>query len=243
MNRPQIRRLSVASSVGGFLVLAAGLGHAQVPSKSADQTKTDSKINEPFKKPDANEYVKRFETESRENYARRHEIVAAMGLEPGMAVADLGAGTGLFTRLIAEKVGPKGKVYAVNIAQPFLDHIAADAARRGQKHVVTVLGNQELTNLPEASVDMVFLSDVYHHLEKPQKVLASIRRALRPGGKLVVVEFDRVVGKSSAFVVKHVRAGQAVFRKEIEDAGFAVIPTPNPPKLQENFFLRFEKRP
>jgi SAM-dependent methyltransferase len=89
----------------------------------------------------------------------------------------------------------------------------------------------------------VFLSDVYHHLERPEKVLASIRRALRPRGRLVVVEFDRVVGKSSAFVLKHVRAGQAVFRKEIEGAGFMLIPTPNAPKLKENFFLRFEKRP
>jgi SAM-dependent methyltransferase len=84
---------------------------------------------------------------------------------------------------------------------------------------------------------------VYHHLERPEKVLASIRRALRPRGRLVVVEFDRVEGKSSAFVLKHVRAGQAVFRKEIEEAGFTLIPTPNPPKLKENFFLRFEKRP
>ncbi len=90
---------------------------------------------------------------------------------------------------------------------------------------------------------MVFLSDVYHHLEKPDKALASIRRALRPGGRLVVVEFDRVEGRSKAFVLKHVRASQAVFRKEIEDAGFRAIPTPNPPKLKENFFLRFEKTP
>lgn len=244
MNRHRMRQRLIALLVAGVCVVqAAMVGRGQEPSKPDGKAKADPKINEPFHKPDPKEYVKRFETESRENYAHRHEIVAAMGLEPGMAVADLGAGTGLFTRLIAEKVGPTGKVYAVDIARPFLDHIAADAAKRGHNHVVTVLASQDSTNLPEASVDMVFLSDVYHHLEKPEKVLASIRRALRPGGKLVVVEFDRVAGKSSAFVVKHVRASQAVFRKEIEGAGFAVIPTPDPPKLRENFFLRFEKRP
>ena len=70
---------------------------------------------------------------------------------------------------------------------------------------------------------------MYHHLEKPEKTLASIHQALRPGGRLVVIEFDRVEGKSSAFVLKHVRASQAVFRKEIEAAGFSAIPTPNPP--------------
>jgi ubiquinone/menaquinone biosynthesis C-methylase UbiE len=235
--------LAVAAS---FVVAATTAGQTQTQTApSSKQTepgaKTDPKINEPFKKPNVKEYVKKFETEDRENFAHRHEIIAAMELEPGMAVADVGAGTGLFTRLFAEKVGPDGKVYAVDIARPFLDHIAADAKKRGQKQVVTVLGSQDSTNLPAESVDLVFLSDVYHHLEKPEKTLASIRRALKPGGRLVVIEFDKVEGRSSAFVLKHVRASQAVFRKEIEDAGFKVVPTPNPPKLKENFFLRFEK--
>lgn len=247
MNRHHARRASIALIVGpGLVAMAATVGRTQDhpdASPKSQAPRTDPKINEPFRKPDAKAYVKRFEDESRENYAHRHEIVAAIGLEPGMTVADLGAGTGLFTRLFADKVGPTGKVYAVDIAQPFLDHIRAESAKRGQKQVLTVLGSQDSTNLPPESVDLVFLSDVYHHLEKPQKTLASIRRALRPRGRLVVVEFDRVEGRSSAFVLKHVRAGQKVFRKEIEEAGFAVIPTPNPPKLKENFFLRFEKRP
>jgi ubiquinone/menaquinone biosynthesis C-methylase UbiE len=236
----------MALAVGAGLVLIATAGRTQTPStptKQDGKPRTDPKINEPFRKANVQEYVKKFETESRENYARRHEIVAALELRPGMAVADLGAGTGLFTRLIAEKVGPTGKVYAVDIARPFLEHIAADARERGQTQVVTVLCDQDSTKLPAESVDLVFLSDVYHHVEKPEKVLASIRRALRPGGRLVVVEFDRVEGRSSAFVLKHVRASQAVFRQEIEEAGFSAIPTPNAPRLKENFFLRFERRP
>ena len=136
---------------------------------------------------------------------------------------------GFFTRLFAEKVGPTGKVYAVDIAPQFLEHIAADAKKRRQDQVVTILGSQDSTNLPRESVDLVFMSDVYHHLEKPEKTLASIRQALRPGGRLVVIEFDRVEGKSSAFVLKHVRASQAVFRKEIEAAGFVGDPDAQPP--------------
>jgi ubiquinone/menaquinone biosynthesis C-methylase UbiE len=239
-----VRRLPIVLAVGaGVLIAAAAIGPTRGQTQSeTKKSRVDPKINAAFKKPDVKEYVNKFETESRENYAHRHEIVAALGLEPGMAVADIGAGTGLFTRLFAEKVGPKGKVYAVDIAEPFLKHIDADAKKRGHKHVVTILGSQDSTNLPAGSVDLVFLSDVYHHLEKPEKVLGSIHRALRPGGRLVVIEFDRVEGKSSAFVLKHVRASQAVFRKEIEDAGFAVVPTPERPKLKENFFLRFEKR-
>ena len=244
MLRPCITRVPIALALGaGLVILAATVGRTagQDAPATTTKSKTDPKINEPFRKPNAKDYVKKFETESRENFAHRQEIVDALELKPGMAVADVGAGTGLFTRLFADKVGPTGKVYAVDIAQAFLDHIAADAKKRGQRQVATVLASQDSTNLPAGSVDLVFLSDVYHHLEKPEKTLASIRRALRPGGRLVVVEFDRVEGRSSAFVLKHVRAGQAVFRKEIEDAGFTAIPTPNPPKLKENFFLRFEK--
>jgi ubiquinone/menaquinone biosynthesis C-methylase UbiE len=247
MNRNPIRRISIALALGaGLAATAATVGRGQTqeaPSKPAGKSKVDPKINDAFKKPDVKAYVERFETESRENYAHRHEIVAALGLRPGMSVADVGAGTGLFTRLVAEKVGPSGKVYAVDISKSFLDHIAADAKKRGQVQVVTVHCGQDSTNLPAESVDLVFLSDVYHHLEKPEKTLASIHKALRPGGRLVVIEFDRVEGHSSDFVLKHVRAGKDVFRKEIEGAGFALIPTPDPPKLKENFFLRFEKKP
>jgi ubiquinone/menaquinone biosynthesis C-methylase UbiE len=241
MQGSRIHRIGLASVVGASVVVLATSGGWTQTQTQTTPSRTDPKINDAFKKPDVKKYVKTFESEDRENYAHRHEIVAALNLVPGMAVADIGAGTGLFTRLFAEKVGPSGKVYAIDIAPQFLEHIAADAKKRKQDQVVTILGNQDSTNLPRESVDLVFLSDVYHHLEKPEKTLASIHQALRPGGRLVVIEFDRVEGKSSAFVLKHVRASQAVFRKEIESAGFVAIPTPNPPRLKENFFQRFEK--
>ncbi len=167
--------------------------------------------------------------------------MSALGLKPGMSVADVGAGTGLFTRLFADKVGTTGRVYAVDIAPRFLAHIAAEAKKRGQSPIVTVLGSQASTNLPRESVDLVFLCDVYHHLENPEKTLASIRQALKPEGRLVVIDFDRVEGRSADFVLKHVRASQDVFRKEIEAAGFWFEPVRKPPTFKENFFLRFEK--
>jgi len=80
-------------------------------------------INDPFKNPNVQEYIGTFEGESREIFAARKQLVAACKLKPGLAVADIGAGTGLFTRLFAREVGPTGKVYAVDIAANFLDHI------------------------------------------------------------------------------------------------------------------------
>jgi ubiquinone/menaquinone biosynthesis C-methylase UbiE len=244
MQRWSLYRIPVALAVSASLVILAatrGWSQTQSTATAPKSKKVDPKINEPFRRPNVKEYLKKFEAEDRENYARRHEIVAALELTPGMSVADIGAGTGFFTRLFAERVGPSGRVYAVDIAPQFLEHIAADARKRRQIQVATVLGSQESTNLPKESVDLVFLSDVYHHLERPETVLASIHRALRPDGRLVVIDFDRVEGKSSAFVLKHVRAGKDVFQKEIEAAGFTPIPTANPPRLKENFFLSFRK--
>jgi ubiquinone/menaquinone biosynthesis C-methylase UbiE len=219
-------------------VTAAPRAGGQTPPRAPG---LDPEINKPFEKPDVKDYVKRFEAETREVYARREAIVAALGLKPGMSVADLGAGTGAFTRPIAEKVGREGRVYAVDIAPAFLKHIADDAKRRGLTQVRTVRGTQDTTGLSENSVDLVFACDVYHHLERPERVLASVRQALRPGGRLVVIDFDKVKGKSSEFVLKHVRGDRATFAAEIRAAGFVPDPLPNPPALAENFVLRFRK--
>src|SRR5437016_2019450 len=108
-----MERISIFVVVSASLVaLAATGGRTQAQTTSpaiAAQAKADPKINEPFKKPNVKDYVKKFESEDRETYAKRHEIVGALGLKNGMTVADVGAGTGLFTRLIAERVGSTGK--------------------------------------------------------------------------------------------------------------------------------------
>ncbi len=223
------------------LALAATFLAVNAPS-FAQQTAPPADINKAFEKDvDVQKYIERFESESREVYAQREAIVRAISLKPGMAVADIGAGTGLFTRLFAEQVGSEGTVYAVDISKEFLDHIAKQAKERGLTQVKTIRGTQTTTNLPPNSIDVAFFSDVYHHVEHPDQVLASIHRALKPGGRIVIVEFDRREGVSSEFVKNHIRASKDVFIKEIQDAGFQPIDTENPPKLKENFFQQFRK--
>jgi ubiquinone/menaquinone biosynthesis C-methylase UbiE len=94
--------------------------------------------------------------------------------------------------------------------------------------------------LPEKSIDVAFICDTYHHFEFPQKTMASIHRALKPGGQMIVIDFKRIDGKSSEFILKHVRAGQEVFTAEIRDAGFKQLDEIK--MLKENYFLRFERR-
>jgi predicted methyltransferase len=197
-------------------------------------------INNPFKDPDLKEYLQNFERESREIAAHARDIVAACKLKPGMAVADVGAGTGLFTRPFAAAVGEKGKVYAVDIAPTFLRHIEKTCAESKLQNVETIQCDQFSTRLPKNSIDLVFICDTYHHFEFPQRTLQSMHDALRPGGRLILIDFHRVLGKSSLFVLGHVRAGQETFVREITTAGFKVVGAEN--FLKENYFVRFEKK-
>lgn len=198
-------------------------------------------VNQPYEHPNYQEWVKRFESPGREVYDKRKEIVAATGVAPGMAVADLGAGTGLFTYLFAEKVGPAGKVYAVDISRTFIDNILRRARAAGLGNVSGIVNSQRDTGLPPTSVDLVFSSDAYHHFEYPQSMLRSIHQALRPDGTLVIVDFERKPGVSSNWVLSHVRAGKETVIREVEAAGFRLAE--DKPLMRENYFLRFVKRP
>ena len=156
-----------------------------------------------------------------------------------MTVADIGAGTGLFTRLFAKEVGPSGKVFAVDIAPQFIEHIEKTCKAQDLKNVVGIVCKQDSTELPANSIDLAFICDTYHHFEFPFKTMASIHRAVRPGGQVVLVDFHRIKGKSSEWVLNHVRAGQEVFTKEILAAGFRQVREEK--FLKENYLVRFEK--
>ncbi len=196
-------------------------------------------INKQFENPDVKDFVGKFEGESREVFAKRKQIVAACKLKAGMAVADVGAGTGLFTRLFASEVGDKGQVYAVDIAPKFIKHIEESCDKAGVKNVKGIVCKQISTELPDNSVDRVFICDTYHHFEFPIKTMDSIHRALREGGQLVVVDFHRIPGKTREWLLSHVRANRETVEKEIVSSGFKKVGEET--FLEENYLMRFEK--
>ena len=200
-------------------------------------------INDKFLDPTLNieEWTKKFETESREIFHQREKIVAAVGLKPGMAMADIGAGTGLFTLHFAQAVGADGKVFAVEIAKNFLEHIKARASKASASNVQTILCTEKSVELPESSIDLAFICDVYHHFEYPQATLATLHTALKPGGELVLIDFKRIPGESSDFIMGHVRAGQDVFESEVIAAGFEKVSEVND-VLKENYFVKFRRK-
>ncbi|GAA5484605.1 class I SAM-dependent methyltransferase [Haloferula sargassicola] len=222
------------------LGILAGLLHAE---EAGPLQSVKPGINEAFldSNLDVSEWLKRFEVESREVFEARDAIADACGVRPGMVVADIGAGTGLYTRIFSEKVNPGGWVVAVEINPPFLKHIQARAKEEGQHNITTVLCPEDSVSLPPRSVDVAFICDTYHHFEYPQPVLASILGTLKSGGRLVVVDFIREEGRSSDWVMEHVRAGEGTVRKEIEAAGFDFVSKPEVEGLSQNYLLVFRK--
>ena len=187
------------------------------------------------------EWTTRFETESREVFLKKDRIVKALGMKSGMVVADIGAGTGLFTIPFSEAVGESGKVYAVDIAKNFLTHIRNRAGATGAANIETILCTDHSLELPESSVDLAFICDTYHHFEFPHSTMKSLHRALKPGGEFVLIDFVRIEGESSDWTLTHVRAGQEVFEKEILDSGFEKVSEISD-FLTENYFIRFRKK-
>jgi SAM-dependent methyltransferase len=238
-------RSPTRSLLGLSLILAASLSACaavpgQGPAAGAEEAPAvGPHINAPFQAPDFPQWLGSFERAGREVFDERFRIVAALGLQPGATVADIGAGTGMFTLLFARAVGPTGRVYAVEIAQNFLAGILERTKDYRVTNVVGVLGTQDDTGLEEASIDLAFVCDTYHHFEYPKAMLASIARALRPGGELVVIDYRRTPGLSSPWVQGHVRAGQEQATEEIVAAGF--VPLGEETFLRDNWFLRFRK--
>jgi ubiquinone/menaquinone biosynthesis C-methylase UbiE len=220
-----------------ILVMVGCLGGT--PWLWAQQASVKQGINDPFKNPDPKQFLGRFEKEGREVYNKREQIVAALGLQPGWVVADVGAGTGLFTRIMAPKVGPAGKVYAVDIAEKFVTYAVQSSKEAGWNWVEGIVCAADDARLPENAVDLVFICDTYHHFEFPLKTMASIYRSLKKGGKVVVVDFKREEGVSTDWILKHVRAGKEVVIREIEQCG--LILEDQPELLEENYVLRFRK--
>jgi ubiquinone/menaquinone biosynthesis C-methylase UbiE len=237
------RFLLIMNWLSFCLALMLTTTKAQDIPKSQGPAPYPAEMNKKFTDPnmDIQEFVKRFENEARDIYVKRREIARALNLRPGNAVADIGAGTGLFTQLFAEQVGPKGTVYAVDIGPAFVKYIAEQAKQQGQERIVkTVLNTPDSTELAPGSIDVAFICDTYHHFEHPEKMLVSIHRALRPGGRLVVIDFD-LRKDSGEFVKQRARAAKEVYFLEITAAGFEPIEAKNAPAIKDNFYAEFQR--
>ena len=152
------------------------------------------------------------ERSERQQEERGDLLLRELGLKPGMAVADIGAGTGYYARRMAPLVGSSGVVYATDV-QPEMMKILEDGAKKaGLSNIKPVLGGLKNVNLPDASIDLAIMVDVYHELEFPSEVIDSLVRALKPGGRIAYVEY-RMEDPRVPIKTLH-KMSQAQIRKE-----------------------------
>ncbi|MBC7609328.1 MAG: methyltransferase domain-containing protein [Polaromonas sp.] len=129
------------------------------------------------------------EREERQQEERGDLLLRELGLRPGMAVADIGAGTGYYARRMAPLVGSGGVVYATDVQPEMMQMLADGAKKAGLTNIKPILGGLQSVNLPDNSIDLAIMVDVYHELEFPFEVIESLVRALKPGGRIAYVEY------------------------------------------------------
>lgn len=142
----------------------------------------------------AEEWIKTLESPNRVAGLKIPETLAALKIKPGQIVADIGAGTGVFSFAFVQSVKPGGKVYAVDIEKGLLDHIDEKATEQGMSNYVqVVLGEFTDPNLP-AEIDLAFINDVLHHIENRALYLKNLAAYLKPGGRIAVIDFRPNMG-------------------------------------------------
>jgi len=154
----------------------------------------------------------------RESEEHPEQAIEELGLKRGMTVADIGAGVGYYTWRLAERVGPNGTVYGEDIQPEMLKGLARTVQTHHLKNVKAVLGTFEDPKLPANSVDLALLVDVYHEFSEPEKMLDHIRDALKPDGRLVLLEY-RAEDPAVPILPEHKMTVQQV-RAEVEPEGF-----------------------
>ena len=180
--------------------------------------------------------------EARQSFATAMD---ALGIEPGSVVADVGAGPGPYTFPLAERVGPEGKVYAVDIDEDDLAKIHSRAERDGVAQVETILGATDDPRLPAAALDVVLVINTYHEFREYDAMLQSIHRALKPGGRLAIIDAKTDAGEARSRYHSRHRIPAELVREDALRNGFRFLH--NQPRFvhhrrnRDFYLLLFEK--
>jgi len=232
-SRPGVH--TVRFPVLALILLAFGFA---VSTAEAQTSRNESYVDPDL---DMQRMLDRLERETREVYALRDAIVDATNIQAGDVIADIGAGTGAFLDELVAAVGDAGHVYTCEVSIRFVERLREVADERGYDNVTSVFSSFTSATLPTASVDRIITIDTYHHFDDHAAMLASMLDALRPGGEMLVVDFDRVEGRSREWILGHVRASKQQFRREIEAAGFEFVEEVEIDGMVDNFVHRYRR--
>jgi len=159
-----------------------------------------------------------YEGFSRDQWQQPDKVIAALGLKPGDIVADLGSGGGYFTFRLAQAVAPNGKVYAVDVDRDMIALVGERARKEAPSMVETILAKPNDPALP-ATVDLVFTSNTYHHIDDRVAYFTNLRKYLRPAGRVAIIDFDRRAWLEG--LLRHYTPGEFI-QREMEQAGYVL---------------------
>jgi ubiquinone/menaquinone biosynthesis C-methylase UbiE len=166
--------------------------------------------------------AKMFNRKAARRQSKANEILKALNIQPEQTIADIGSGGGFFTLLFSQLLGDKGKVYAIDTNQDFLDFINTQAAKQGITNITTVRATEQTIPLPTHSIDLVFVRNVYHHLQNRSHYFSEAKQLLTSAGRIAIIEFSQQGSKFSF----HRRCGHNVPKEiiieEMNKAGFNV---------------------
>jgi ubiquinone/menaquinone biosynthesis C-methylase UbiE len=182
-------------------------------------------VNERYQTPEGRkEVAANLNAPDRDERQKPRELVQAMGLLPGMTVADVGTGIGYMLPFLSRAVGPYGKVIAEDIFDDYLTAARVLATDQQLINIEFVKGTERDPSLPEGAVDAVLVLDAYHHFDYPEAMLAGIHRALKPNGKLVIVEYYKTAAAMpNGNALTHIRLNKPDVIKEIEANHFRLV--------------------
>lgn len=156
---------------------------------------------------------------NRDEWQQPQKVIAALKIQPGSMVADLGSGGGYFTFRLADAVGPTGKVYAVDVDPDMIGLVAKAAREKSSNNIEPILAKANDPLLPKSGVDLIFTSNTYHHIDNRVTYFGNLRQSLRPGGRVAILDFDRRAWIEG--LLRHYTPSEFI-KREMEQAGFAL---------------------
>ncbi len=214
-----------------LIALAAALASAAGPHDATPGSKHSFA--------DVGHWVSVFDDPARDAWQKPDDVVRALALRPGMRVADLGAGTGYFSRRLSAAVGETGTVFAVDVEPALVAHLRERAEKEGTANVVPVLASPDNARLPAGMIDRVLVADTYHHVDDRVAYFARLRAALAPDGRVAVVDWEKKatpVGPELAH-----RLSRDAVVAEMKQAGYALDAAPA--VLDYQYVLVFKPTP
>ena len=226
MSYPELAAQFAKHALPIFCLVASGCAHRQ------------ERMPPPSQERPLSYRIERFERPERASWQKPDEVVQALALKDGDVVADIGAGSGYFSRRFAKAVAPGGKVYAVDVAADILGYLRERANQEGLHNIVTIVSRDDDPMLPNNAVDLAFFCDTTHHIAQRVAFYRKMSPGLKEHGRLAIIDYDPDASRKPHAPEEHVPRSQVI--SEADDAGFKFVQEFK--FLPDQYFLVFEKR-